>query len=51
MRNVIPVSFKNTTRDMKLLIYLNNQEEKSQFIKNAIEFYINHLEKTKNKDI
>lgn len=50
MRNVIPVSFKNTSRDMKLLIYLNNQEEKSAFIKDALEFYIKHIEQPQNKE-
>lgn len=41
----ITISFKNTTKDVKLFIYVNKQEEKSQFIKDAIEFYIEHLEK------
>ena len=45
----ITISFKNTTKDIKLFIYVNKQEEKSQFIKDAIEYYINHLEKNQNK--
>lgn len=40
----ITISFKNTTKDNNLIKYVNKQEEKSQFIKNAIEFYIKHLE-------
>lgn len=46
--NKVTISFKNTTKDMKLLAYIKGQEEKSQFIKNAIEFYIEHLEEGKN---
>lgn len=38
------VSFKNTTKDMKLLSYISVQEEKSQFIKDCIEFYLDYLE-------
>lgn len=46
--NKITISFKNTTKDMKILNCIKEQEEKSQFIKNAIEFYIEHLEEGKN---
>lgn len=46
----IDLSFKKTTRDMKLFTTVNSKEEKSDFIKDAIEFYIEYLEKTqKNK--
>ncbi|WP_315117445.1 hypothetical protein [uncultured Clostridium sp.] len=44
----IAVSFKKTTRDVKLFTYLNSLEEKSDFIKRATEHYINHL---KNNDM
>jgi hypothetical protein len=33
---------------MKLYTYVNALEEKSDFIKKAIEFYINYLEKENN---
>lgn len=41
----IVVSFKKTTKDMKLYTYVNALEEKSDFVKKSLEFYINHLEK------
>ncbi|CAM2972888.1 hypothetical protein HAHI6034_11775 [Hathewaya histolytica] len=41
----INVSFKQTTRDMKLYAEAIAQEEKSEFIKKAIEHYLMHLEK------
>jgi len=41
----IDVSFKKTTRDIKLYLEANSKEEKSDFIKDAIEFYMNYLEK------
>lgn len=41
----IDVSFKNTTKDMKLYAAVISQEEKSDFIKRALEFYIRHLDK------
>lgn len=40
----ICLSFKKTKRDLLLLNEVNKQEDKSIFIKNAIEFYL------KNKD-
>ena len=40
----ITVSFKNTTKDKKLFEIVNKQEEKSDFIKKAILFYINFEE-------
>ncbi|WP_167332701.1 hypothetical protein [Clostridium haemolyticum] len=47
----IPVSFKQTTRDMNLYLEVQGQEEKSNFIKNAIEYYIKYLKKQKeNKE-
>lgn len=45
MVNKITVSFKNTTKDMKLFVTVNSQEEKSDFIKKALEYYIKHLDK------
>ncbi len=49
MVNKITVSFKNTTRDMKLFTKVNVQEEKSDFIKKALEYYIKHLDKVGKK--
>lgn len=46
--NKITISFKNTTKDMKLLAYIKKQEEKSQFIKDAIEFYMQQFENESN---
>lgn len=43
----VTVSFKNTTKDNKLFDIVNNQEEKSDFIKKAILFYINFEEEDK----
>lgn len=40
----INVSFKQTTRDMKLYTIANGKEEKSEFIKDAIEYYAEFLE-------
>lgn len=40
----ITISFKNTTKDIKLLDCIKEQEEKSQFIKDAIEYYIKQSE-------
>ncbi len=42
--NKVTISFKNTTRDIKILMYVKSQEEKSQFIKDALEYYIDYLE-------
>jgi hypothetical protein len=48
----VDVSFKKTTRDMKLYTTVIAKEEKSDFVKDAIEFYIEYLEeKQKNKSI
>ena len=43
----ITVSFKNVSRDMKLFTEVKNMEEQSDFIKDAIEFYLKYLEKNK----
>jgi hypothetical protein len=43
MAKRIPVSFKENSRDDKLYAYVINEGDKSYFVKNAIEFYINHL--------
>lgn len=48
--NKITVSFKNTTRDVKLYIHIKGQEEKSEFIKKAVEHYIIYLEE-ENKNV
>ncbi len=45
MVNKITVSFKNTTKDMKIYVTVNSQEEKSDFIKKALEYYIKYLDK------
>lgn len=48
---VIPVSFKDTTRDITLYISVISKEknEKSEFVKDAIEFYLLHLENKKGQ--
>lgn len=38
----VDVSFKKTTRDMKLYLAVTSEEEKSDFIKNALEFYLKY---------
>lgn len=38
----INVSFKNTTRDMKLFATANSEEEKSDVMKDALEFYLKY---------
>jgi len=43
----VVVSFKQTTRDMKLFTLVNSKEEKSDYIKDCIEFYENYLKKEK----
>ncbi|WP_460284980.1 hypothetical protein [Clostridium botulinum] len=40
----IGVSFKQTTRDLKLYTYVKSLEEKSDFIKDAIEHYVMYLQ-------
>ena len=46
----ITISFKNTTRDKMLLDYINRQEEKSQFIKQAISYFIQYLQEEYEED-
>lgn len=41
----IQLSFKGTTRDMKLYMAVISEEEQSEFIKKAIEFYLKYKEK------
>ena len=41
---IIDVSFKKTTRDIRLFSYVDSLEEKSDFVKDAIEFFIKNLE-------
>lgn len=43
----ITVSFKQTTRDLKLYTAIKSQEEQSEFIKKAVEFYL----KNNGKDL
>lgn len=38
----INVSFKNNERDEKLLNYIRSKNDKSNFIKDCIEFYLNN---------
>ena len=45
----LPVSFKKTSRDMKLYLAVMSKEERSDFVKKALEFYINYLEKEDQK--
>ncbi len=45
----LPVSFKKTSRDMKLYLAVMGKEERSDFVKKALEFYINYLEKEDQK--
>ncbi|KEH91699.1 hypothetical protein Z962_p0076 (plasmid) [Clostridium botulinum C/D str. BKT12695] len=41
----VNVSFKQTTKDMKLYSIVIAQEEKSEFVKRAIEYYLKQKEK------
>jgi len=41
---IIQVSFKKTTRDIKIFTYVDSLEEKSDFVKDAIEFYLKSKE-------
>lgn len=45
----INVSFKQTTRDMTLYTEVIAQEEKSEFVKKAIEHYIKYLKEDGRK--
>jgi hypothetical protein len=51
MVNKITVSFKNTTKDIKLYVIANSHEEKSDFVKRALDHYIKHLEKGEIEDV
>lgn len=46
----IVVSFKKTTRDIKIFTYVDALEEKSDFIKDALEFYIKYLKEKKDME-
>lgn len=41
----LDISFKQTSKDMKLYAKIMSEEEKSDFVKKAIDFYIKYLEK------
>lgn len=41
----VNVSFKNTTKDIKLYTLVVAQEEKSEFVKECITFWIEHNKK------
>lgn len=43
----LEVSFKQTSKDMKLFATVTSEEEKSVFVKKALEFYIEYLENNK----
>ncbi|MGK0466492.1 hypothetical protein [Clostridium sp.] len=40
----LDISFKQTSKDMKLYSKVMAEEEKSDFVKRAIEIYIKYLE-------
>lgn len=46
----IPVSFKKTTRDMKLYTEVKSKEEQSEFVKDALEYYVKYLGKKERKE-
>lgn len=43
MAKRLPVSFKENERDMRLHSYIMKEDDKSCFMKKAIEFYIDHI--------
>lgn len=43
MANRVPVSFKENERDNRLYKYVIKENDKSCFIKNAIEYYIDSI--------
>ncbi|WP_169823843.1 hypothetical protein [Clostridium carboxidivorans] len=47
----VDVSFKKTSRDMKLYLAVIVKEEKSDFVKDALEHYINYLDAITSKEI
>lgn len=44
----VDVSFKKTSKEIKLYLAVINQEEKSDFVKKCIDFYIKHTSDTSN---
>lgn len=44
----IDISFKKTTRDMNLYLEVMSQEEKSDFVKKSIEYYLEYLKNKQN---
>lgn len=46
MAKRLPISFKENERDTKLLIEINYHSDKSAYVKDAVEFYIIHTQKT-----
>lgn len=42
MAKRIPISFKDTERDLKLYEHIDKQGSKSNFVKDAVQFYIEH---------
>lgn len=40
----LDISFKQTSKDMRLYTKVKSEEEQSDFVKRAIEFYIKYLE-------
>lgn len=47
----VNVSFRKTSRDMQLYLEIEKKEpsEKSEFVKDAIEFYLEYLKKEGKK--
>ena len=43
----LDISFKSKSKDMKLYLAVMAEEEKSDFVKKAIEFYLKYSEKEK----
>jgi len=50
MAKRIPVSFKNNDRDSKLYLEIYKQGDKSNFIKDAVEFYLKSSAKKEDKN-
>lgn len=47
MGQKMALSFKNNERDLQLYEIIKKQRDKSNFIKDAIEFYVNYINKGK----
>ncbi|HIG0360368.1 hypothetical protein [Clostridium botulinum] len=47
----VDVSFKKTSRDMKLYLEVISKEEKSDFVKQAIEHYIKFLDNSQKEKV